>query len=243
MQIRPDGFARMSGDAGHAGSDEVAQEDAVIAARLLDGYVNRWWLEPLFTGSYPQDVWEHREYKPEIHYGDMELIGTPPDFIGVNYYTRFVVRPVRSGGRMSWNVVSAQERGMPFTTMGWEIYPEGLLNFLLRLKSEYGDTPIYITENGMAYDDPAAEDERIHDDYRIDYLRRHIDVCDKAIAAGVKLRGYFVWTLMDNFEWEMGWNQRFGIIRVDYETLQRTVKDSGWWYSDFIKQSKRQGIE
>jgi beta-glucosidase len=235
MRPRDDGFARMSGDAGHRSAAEtVSAEDAVEAARLLDGWMNRWWLEPLFTGRYPQDVWEYRREHPPLRDGDMALIATRPDFIAVNYYCRLVVRPVRKDGRLSWNVVSAREQGVPWTTMGWGIHPESLYHFLLRLRREYRDTPVVITENGMAFDDAVAPDGTVRDDYRIDFLRRHLDACGHALAEGVNLQGYFVWTLMDNFEWEMGWGQRFGLIRVDYDTRRRTVKDSGRWYRDFI---------
>ncbi len=240
--LSADGFERMSDNvAPAAGGEAGTAEDAMAAARLLDGYTTRWWLETLFTGQYPQDVWEHRAHRPLVAPGDMEIIATRPDFIAVNYYTRNVVRPVRRNGKLFWNVVSAKERDVPFTTMGWEIYPEALGHFLLRLGREYPGMPVYITENGMACDDPVASDGAVHDDYRVDYLCRHIEVCARALAAGVNLKGYFVWSLMDNFEWEAGWGQRFGLIRVDYQTLQRTVKDSGWWYGDFIKAARTGG--
>lgn len=230
-----DGFERMSDDITPAGAESGTPEDAAAVVRLFDNYQTGWWLDTLFTGQYPQDVWEHRSHRPVVREGDMAIIATRPDFIGVNYYTRTVIRPVRREGKLFWKGVSARERNVPATTMGWEIYPEALYHFLLRLKREYPDLPVYITENGMACDDPVAEDGAINDDYRIDYLRRHLAVCERALAAGVNLKGYFAWSLMDNFEWETGWGQRFGLIRVDYNTLQRTVKKSGWWYRDFIK--------
>lgn len=236
IALTADGFARMSANvASVAGGEPGTAKDAVAAARLLNGYMTRWWLETLFTGRYPQDVWGHRSHRPKVEPGDMEIIATRPDFIAVNYYTRTVVRPVRRNGKLFWNGVSAKERGVPCTTMGWEIYPEALYHFLLRLRQEYPGMPVYVTENGMAWDDTVASDGAVHDDYRIDYLRRHVEVCERALAAGVNLKGYFVWSLMDNFEWETGWGQRFGLIRVDYRTLQRTVKDSGRWYRDTIR--------
>ena len=231
-----DGFVRMSMAAGSVEGDEpVTEADGYEAARLLDGMVNRWWTDPLYGKGYPQDVWEYRTLLPMVTDGDMDIIAAPCDFIGVNYYTRLVVRPVRSNGRLHWKCVSCEERGVPATTMGWEFYPEGLAKVLSWLHNDYGNPKLYITENGMAVDDPVGDDGLVHDDYRIDFLRAHLEVASSAIAAGVDLRGYFVWSLLDNFEWEAGWGQRFGLIRVDYDTLARTVKDSGWWYRDFIR--------
>jgi beta-glucosidase len=226
---------RVSLDTGIKSSEvSLTDEDMATAVRLMDGTINRWWLAPIYSGHYPQDIWEDRSYLPTVQDGDMAVIGTRPDFMGVNYYHRMVVRPVRREGKLTYTTVSPKELGVPYTTMGWEIYPEGLHELTTRLKADYDDPDIYITENGMAIDDPVAPDGAVHDDYRIDYLRRHFEQAARAVADGVKLRGYFVWTLMDNFEWEAGWGQRFGLIRVDYETLERTVKDSGWWYRDFI---------
>ncbi len=231
-----DGFARMSGDPSgvHKGEEPVTPEDIINAAYLQDGYTNRWWMEPPFTGRYPQDVWEHMEYHPPVMEGDMDIIKTKPDFLAVNYYTRYLVTAVRTGGKLSWKGIPAKERGNPCSSMGWEVYPEGLYNTLLRFKKEYAGTPIYITENGFAFNDTVKADGTIADDYRIDYLRNHIDVCGRALAQGVDLKGYFVWSLMDNLEWEMGWGSCFGLVRFDHKTLNRTVKKSGWWYRDFI---------
>jgi beta-glucosidase len=144
------------------------------------------------------------------------------------------VRPVYHQGKLTFSTVTPAELGLPHTTMGWEIYPQGLYEILTTLKTEYGNPDLYITENGMAQNDVPAADGRIHDNYRIDYLRQHFDQAQRALDNGVRLHGYFVWTLLDNFEWEAGWGQRFGLIYTDYQTLQRTVKDSGWWYRDFI---------
>jgi len=237
-----DGFVRMSADSGRAGGDGPHfAEDAAAAARLVDGYVNRWYMDPVFLGRYPQDVWDHRDHLPEIEDGDMEVIAARADFAAVNYYTRFVVRPIRTAGKLRWNIVPAKELGKRATTMGWEVFPEGLYRTLKRVQADYGDPDVFITENGMAMDDEVAPDGAVHDDCRIDYLRSHFRQAARAIADGVKIKGYFVWTLMDNFEWEAGWSQRFGLVHVDYDTLDRTVKDSGWWYRDFIAAAGREG--
>jgi beta-glucosidase len=203
------------------------------AVRMADQKINRRWLDPLYLGHYPEGYWEASDYQPTILPGDMDTIGVRPDFMGVNYYTRIVVRPVYRQGRLTYNAVSASEMGRPYTSMGWEIYPEGLRELLNKLDSDYAHPALYITENGLAYDDPVSRG-RVRDGYRIDYLQAHFEQASASLADGVDLRGYFVWTLMDNFEWEAGWGQRFGLIRVDYDTLQRTMKDSGWWYRDFI---------
>lgn len=230
-----DGFARMSGDINSAeGEEPVTPEDAAAAAYLQDGYTNRWWMEPPFTGRYPQDIWAHMEHHPDVIEGDMDIIKAKPDFLAINYYTRYLVRAVRSKGKLSWKGIPVKERGNSYSSMGWEVYPEGLYNTLLRLKKEYAGTPVYITENGFAFEDKISDNGTIEDDYRVDYLRRHIDICGKALAEGVNLKGYFVWSLLDNLEWETGWGQRFGIIYTDYKTLNRTVKKSGLWYRDFI---------
>ncbi|MCM8830018.1 MAG: family 1 glycosylhydrolase [Candidatus Omnitrophica bacterium] len=168
----------------------------------------------------------------------MEIIGTKPDFIAVNYYTRFLVRGLKKQEKILWEHIPVEERGNLYSSMGWEVYPEGLYNLLVRFKKEYAETPVYITENGFAFEDTISKDGTINDDYRIDFIRKHIEVCEKAIAEGVNLKGYFVWSLLDNFEWEMGWGQRFGLVYVDYKTLNRTIKKSGWWYRDLIVSQK-----
>jgi len=187
----------------------------------------------MYLGKYPEGLWSEKDQEM-IKPGDMAIIGTRPDFMGVNYYTRYVIRPVWHNGQLSYNGVSPKERGMPYTTMGWELYPQGVYEILMRIKKDYNDPEMYITENGMAFEDNVTPDGKVHDDYRVEYLRTHFEYAAKSIAAGVKLKGYFVWSLMDNFEWEAGWGQRFGLIHVDYQTLNRTIKDSGYWYRDLI---------
>jgi len=226
--------ARVNVGAGAEGAETFSDDDMARAVQLADMHINRRWLDPIYCGSYPQGLWESVAHWPTVCAGDMEIIGTRPDFMGANYYHRFVVRPARREGKLTYATVSPKELGVPYTAFGWEIYPQGLYELLMRLKSDYDDPVIYLTENGMAMEDRVSPGSMIHDDYRIDFLQRHFEQAASCIAQGVKLRGYFVWTLQDSFEWEAGWGHRFGLVYVDYGTLRRTVKDSGWWYRDWI---------
>jgi beta-glucosidase len=221
-----------------AGELLVSEDELTEAVRILNDRITHRWLDPLYLGRYPDKLWADFGYAPEILSGDMETIATPPDFHGVNYYSRLFVRPVYHQGKLTFTTVSPAEMGLPHTTMGWEIYPEGLYEILSHLRTRYGNPNVYITENGIAQEDTPAPDGRIHDDYRIEYLNQHFAQAARALADGINLHGYFVWTLLDNFEWEAGWGQRFGLIYTDYQTLQRTVKDSGRWYRDWITKHK-----
>jgi beta-glucosidase len=226
VRVSPDTGLKMS-------EKELNADDKRQAVFMADRCINRRWLDPMYLGKYPEGLWSEKDQEM-IKPGDMAIIGTRPDFMGVNYYTRYVIRPVWHNGQLSYNGVSPKERGMPYTTMGWELYPQGVYEILMRIKKDYNDPEMYITENGMAFEDNVTPDGKVHDDYRVEYLRTHFEYAAKSIAAGVKLKGYFVWSLMDNFEWEAGWGQRFGLIHVDYQTLNRTIKDSGYWYRDLI---------
>lgn len=201
------------------------------AACLEDGRSVRWYMDPLFKGRYPDDVWEHLGADaPQVHEGDLEAIATPMDFLGINYYTRGVV-----SANGSW---SAQTSGKPLTDMGWEIVPEGLTELLVRLHRDWTLPPLYVMENGAAFRDTPVETAqglRVPDTDRIDYIASHIAAVGNAIAQGVPMAGYMVWSLMDNFEWASGYVKRFGIVHVDYATLQRTPKDSYHWYRDFLR--------
>ena len=194
-------------------------------ARLEDGLLIRWYMDPIFRGRYPADVLQHLGADaPTADDDDMRIIRTPIDFLGLNYYTRSIV-----------GVEPRQHPpGTELTDMGWEVYPQGLTELLLRLKREYPVPPIYITENGAAYADVLASPDRVKDGDRCEYLRRHIGAVRAVIEADVDVRGYFVWSLFDNFEWAFGYSKRFGIVHVDYETQKRTPKDSAFWYRDFI---------
>lgn len=196
----------------------------------------QWFMDPIFKGSYPQLALDRMDQGLfTVLENDLSIIHQPLDFLGVNYYVRAFVStdlpPKKPEGKLG------------FTDMGWEIYPQGLSDLLLVLHKEYKEfnlPPIYITENGMASVDK-IEDTKIDDQIRIDYLRRHLAAVASAIEQGVDIRGYFYWSLMDNFEWNSGYAKRFGLIYVDYATQQRTMKESAFWYSDFIAAQRRGG--
>jgi len=199
-------------------------------AQLEDGRLLRWYMDPLFKASYPRDVLDDLGTDaPRIQAGDLKNIATPIDFLGVNYYSRTVV-----SADDSWRPGTS---GLEVTEMDWEVYPEGLTELLLRIHLDYPAPPMYVTENGGAFKD-VLEDGQVHDLQRTNYLRRHIAAVAAAMRQGVRMDGYMVWSLMDNFEWASGYEKRFGIVHVDYATQVRTLKDSALWYRDFLKHSK-----
>jgi beta-glucosidase len=162
---------------------------------------------------------------------DLPIISVPIDFLGVNYYTRQIVR---HDPNELWEVGRVRNDEALYTEMGWEVYPQGLYDLLMRVSEDYEQPPIYITENGCAFKDEVDPDGKIRDPLRIDYLCSHFQQAYQAIQDGVDLEGYFVWSLLDNFEWAFGYSKRFGIIYVDYETLERTPKESARWYHGVI---------
>src|SRR5919197_2350392 len=195
----------------------------------VDGEGNRWLLDPIFRGEYPADLLERNELVARfVRDGDLDAISAPIDFLGVNNYFRFVVSAGPDGPRLERNP-EAQE-----TDMGWEVYPDGLHRLLVRVARDYGPPAIYVTENGAAFGDVRVHDGRVHDPERTAYLQSHIAAVSQAIADGAPVRGYFVWSLLDNFEWAHGYSKRFGIVYVDYPTLERVPKDSFYWYRDFM---------
>ena len=215
--------------------DESSEMDR-LAASYFDGYTNRWFYDPIFKGSFPQDMVELFEKRgitvPEIKEEDMALMNQKVDFIGINYYCKRYIRYNEN----SWPFYGDEPyTGMPVTARDWKITPEGLTEFLMLLKEGYGAEKVYITENGVAYNDNMTLAGTIEDEQRIDYLKRHLMAAYDAIEAGVPLCGYFIWTLIDDFEWEFGRASRFGLIYNDYSTQSRTVKKSGWWYRDVIE--------
>jgi beta-glucosidase len=223
-----------------AASDDPADLDA---ARRADGLTNRLFLDPLLRGGYPADVLDDVRGVTDgahIRPGDEERIHVPLDFLGVNYYYRTVVR-AGAGDRDSpsqWpgnGDIEPVTRGLPQTEMGWEIDPEGLYEFLTRVAREYPGVPLYVTENGAAFADEKGADGAVHDPARVEYLDGHLRAAHRAIRDGADLRGYFVWSLLDNFEWAFGYSKRFGLIHVDYETLERTPKDSARWYAQVTR--------
>jgi beta-glucosidase len=200
-------------------------------ARLDDGLVVRWFMDPLLLGRYPEDVVAHLGADaPDAEDGDMDLIRQPLDFLGINYYTRGVATSVDPA---TVEAKAAEER-RDLTDMGWEVFPDGLTELLTRLHADYPLPPIFIMENGAAYKD-RLEDGRVIDVERIRYLWAHIAALADALDTGVDVRGYFVWSLLDNFEWADGFSKRFGIVYVDYATCERTPKDSALWYRQFLR--------
>jgi beta-glucosidase len=205
------------------------------AARIADGYANRWFLDPVLRGSYPEDMLElfGRRFGPpdSVRPGDLEVISEPLDFLGVNYY--FPQRVSADPGAAPLGVRHDAPTG-PLTTMGWEQDPSGLQEILVRIRCDYGDLPIWITENGAAFEDGGEVDGYVDDPARVEYLQRHVAAVGRAIAEGVDVQRYFVWSLLDNFEWESGYAARFGIVHVDFESLRRVPKRSALWYRDHI---------
>ncbi len=205
-----------------------------LAAQHADGFFNRWFLDPIFRGSYPADILEYfapsSPSGPPVEDGDLEAISAPLDFLGVNYYSRQVLRANPNGGRP----IVVRDPDSSYTAMDWEIYPNGLFDLLVRVKDDYDPPPIYITENGAAFGDHPTHDGEVNDPERQAYIEAHVAAIGRAIEAGVPMAGYFVWSLLDNFEWAHGYSKRFGIVYVDYPTLERVPKASYRWYRDFI---------
>jgi beta-glucosidase len=221
-------------------SDSEADLDA---ARRIDGLQNRLFLEPVLTGAYPADVigdLGQEEWFSANPATDAAEIAAPLDFLGINYYSRHTV----AAGLADATVASSNpgsefvefvDTGAAKTLMGWEIHPDGLIDVLEQAHAYAPDLPLYITENGAAYEDVVKADGTIDDDERLEYFRSHLASCSSAIEQGIPLKGYFAWSLMDNFEWAWGYSRRFGLVHVDYETQQRTVKKSGRWFADVVR--------
>lgn len=206
------------------------------AAKRYDGYLNRWFLEPIFKGIYPEDMitW-YGDKVPKTNTKDMNTISRKIDFLGINYYCRSVVKANSKGGFLKANRVKPEDS--EFTEMNWEIYPEGLYQILNRIHNDYHAPVIYITENGAAFVDEVDRNGEVDDPRRVNYLREHLHQAHKAIQDGVKLSGYFIWSLMDNFEWTLGYSKRFGLIYVDYPTQKRIIKRSGLWYRKVMEKN------
>jgi len=203
-------------------------EDEAAAYRR-DGEDNRWFLDPIFRGSYPADLLERNELvAPFVLDGDLETMSAPLDFLGINNYSRFIVAAGADGPRVVPNPEAEH------TDMGWEVYPDGLHDVLVRVARDYEPAAIYVTENGAAFGDVRVHDGHVHDLERTAYLESYIAAVGRAIAADAPVKGYFVWSLLDNFEWGFGYSKRFGIVYVDFPTLERVPKDSFYWYRDLI---------
>ncbi|MGE5226796.1 MAG: GH1 family beta-glucosidase [Planctomycetaceae bacterium] len=210
----------------------------VAAAERRWAAEGAWYLDPLFGRGYPGAIlstYDALGWAPRIEEGDLDVIATPIDFLGLNYYARNLVR--HDEADEPFRAADVHEDGER-TETGWLIAPEGLYDLLTRVQRDYAPPAVYVTENGAAFQDTVSSDGAVHDERRIAYLRDHLLAAHRAIGDGVPLRGYFVWSLMDNFEWAQGYAKRFGIVRVDHETLERTVKDSGRWYRDVIARNE-----
>jgi beta-glucosidase len=215
----------------YAASDDPAD---VAATARAEAYMNRQYLDPVYFGHYPEEMAEiFGEAWPQWPAQDFALIRQPIDFLGVNYYTRSVTRfdpkawPLRA--------CAVRQSQSTYTETSWEVFAPALTETLEWVKRRYGDTPLYITENGAAfYDPPTAFNGRIEDPLRVDYLRAHIGAVHAAIQRGVDVRGYMAWSLLDNLEWSLGYSKRFGIVHVDFASQQRTPKDSAHFYSKVI---------
>ena len=215
--------------------DSGRHDDAV---RRVDGLMNRWFLDPLLTGGYPKDVLADLAPVTDAAFildGDTETIHQPLDFLGVNYYTRHVVGAGLWPG--SSEVRFQLENGLPRTATGWDVDPAGLVDILSQVQRDYPPIPVYLTENGAAFDDEVV-DGTVRDADRVDYIRSHLASLATMREQGMDIRGYFAWSLMDNFEWAEGYDKRFGIVHVDYETQVRTPKDSARWYADLIRRHR-----
>jgi beta-glucosidase len=202
--------------------------------RRTDAYMNRQYLDPVFLGNYPEELKGiFGEAWPDFSDEELRLIGQPIDFLGINYYTRKVER-------YDAEVLPLHAKAVPqpeSTETGtfWEVYPQALTRILLWVKERYGNVPLYITENGAAfYDPPHTIDGQIEDPLRVEYYRQHLRAAHDAIRQGVNLRGYFAWSLLDNYEWALGYSKRFGLVHVDYSTQARTIKSSGRYYAKVI---------
>jgi beta-glucosidase len=206
-----------------------------LAARRHDGYINRWFLDPLTNRGYPSDMLlYYREKAPKVEAGDMDIMATPIDFIGVNYYNRVIAVDHPEGPPPQ--VLNRPDPAQP-RTVDREIYPEGLYDVVMRLCHEYGFQSIYLTENGASSPDRVANDGQIHDLTRVQYLQDHFEQALRALNAGAPLKGYFIWSLMDNFEWAAGYTIRYGLAFTDYVTSRRILKNSGYWLRDYIAMS------
>jgi len=214
---------------GYADSDKPEDRDA---AQLFETFQNRWVLDPLLKGEYPADLWRYwKGCEPLVLPGDMDIIQRPIDYLGLNFYSRAVLRSA-GPDTIDWVRRPEVER----TTMDWEVYPQGLQDLLEAFKRDYPNLPpIYITENGMSSHDTVQGGE-VDDLQRQAYIKRHFAACSRAMVSGVDVRGHFIWSLMDNFEWAFGYERRFGLVHVDFDTQQRTLKRSALAYADFLRE-------
>ncbi|MGA7615848.1 MAG: GH1 family beta-glucosidase [Thermoanaerobaculia bacterium] len=213
-------------------------EEDRTATRRADAYMNRQYLDPAFLGRYPDEMSEmFGEAWPSFPAADFDTIRQPLDFVGINYYTRGLTK--NDPSKIVERASRVRNPAAIYSETGWEFYPRGLTDILVWFRDRYGATPVYITENGASlFDPPSAIDGVIDDPIRVYYLREHLFAVARAIEAGVDVRGYFVWSLLDNLEWSLGFSKRFGIVHVDFATQKRTPKKSARFYSDVVKSGK-----
>jgi len=202
---------------------------------MANDFTAGWFLEPLFHAQYPDKLFENLAVNPPpIQDGDMAIISAPIDFLGLNVYTRGVIRGKQTQPLADQCEYVKPVPGACYTDMGWEVYPHSLRDLLLEIHQKYGDIDLYVTENGAAFQDHWDGGERVNDSRRVEYLRSYIEGCAEAVEQGVPLRGYFVWSLLDNFEWAEGYSKRFGVVYIDYTSQRRIIKDSGYWYASLL---------
>jgi len=229
----------------YAANDHPNTLHAVVWADKMN---NCWFLDPIFRGSYPDGFFADAGVAPPpVQDGDLDIIATPIDFLGINTYSRLLIRAHGEESKASDNASRRYEQvapvaGSSYTAMGWEVYPQALADILVRVHHDYAPRAIVVTENGAAFADQWDGGDYVRDPQRVHYLREHIQALEQALSQGVPLRGYFVWSLLDNFEWAEGYSKRFGIVYIDYPTQRRIVKDSGRWYAAMIATQRRQKI-
>jgi beta-glucosidase len=215
----------------HPASESESDREAAFR---WDAYFNRQFLDPALLGEQPSEMPDlYGEAWSDWTAAELAEVSRPVDFVGINYYLRLVATEDPAGGPARARAV--KQPNSEYSAMDWELYPQGLTEILKWVARRYGNVPLYITENGMAVEDVAAPDGSINDARRVQYLNSHLRAAKEAIGTGVDLRGYFVWSLLDNFEWQSGFSKRFGIVRVDFETQQRVPKASAQFYSDVIR--------
>ena len=214
-------------------ASDSAEDQAALARH--DGVRNRWFLDPLFGRGYPEDTLAlFGADAPKVLTGDLDAIATKTDFLGVNYYFPEEVRHSETGGPARTELVHRE--GVERTAFGWEVSPQGMVDLLTRVQRDYSPAKVMLTENGSTFEDELLPNGTVADAERNRYLQRHLDALRVAMKQGVPVRGYFAWSLLDNFEWAEGYLRRFGLAYVDYATQARILKDSGRWYARFLKE-------
>jgi beta-glucosidase len=215
----------------HPASDSEQDRQALVRA---DAYMNRQYLDPIFLGAYPSEFPQmYGEAWPQFPESDFAEIRQPIDFVGINYYKRGITR--YDANTIIERATRVDNPRAVYTETDWEVYPQGLTDILVWVRERYGRMPLYITENGAAFYDPPTANGTVEDPLRVDYLRQHLRAAREAMRRGVDLRGYCVWSLLDNFEWALGYAKRFGIVHVDFQTQKRTLKASALFYRDVIR--------